>query len=54
MVLLFLVFKGISILSSIAAVSIYLPASSTRVFPFSTPSPPFIVRRFFVDGYSDW
>ena len=34
MVVLFLVFKGISILFSIVAVSIYIPTSSARVFPF--------------------
>jgi len=34
MVVLFLVFKGISIPSSIVAVSIYIPTNSARVFPF--------------------
>ena len=34
MVLLFLVFKGICILSSIVALSIYIPTYSARVFPF--------------------
>ena len=34
MVVLFLVFKGISIPSSIVAVSIYIPINSARVFPF--------------------
>ena len=34
MVVLFLVFKGISILSSIVAVSIYIPTSSAQRFPF--------------------
>ena len=34
MMVLFLVFKGISILSSIVAVSIYIPQNSARVFPF--------------------
>ena len=33
-VVLFLVFKGISIPSSIVAVSIYIPTNSARVFPF--------------------
>ena len=33
-VLLFLVFKEISILSSIVAISIYIPINGTRVFPF--------------------
>ena len=34
MVVLFLVFKGIAILSSIVAVSIYIPTNSTRGFLF--------------------
>ena len=34
MVVLFLVFKGISILSSIVTVSIYIPTNSARVFHF--------------------
>ena len=34
MVVLFIVFKEISILSSIVAVSIYMPTNSARVFPF--------------------
>ena len=34
MVVLFLVFKGISIPSSIVVVSIYIPTNSARVFPF--------------------
>ena len=34
MVVLFLVFKGISILFSIVAVSVYIPTSSARGFPF--------------------
>ena len=34
MVVLFLVFKGISKLSSIVAVSIYIPTNCTRGFPF--------------------
>ena len=34
MVVLFLVFKGISIPSSIVAVSIYIPTNSARAFPF--------------------
>ena len=37
MVVLFLVFKGISILSSIVAVSIYIPTNSARAFPFLHP-----------------
>ena len=34
MVLLFLVFEGISVPSSIVAVSLYIPTDSTRGFPF--------------------
>ena len=34
MVVLFLIFKGISIPSSIVAVSIYIPTNSARAFPF--------------------
>ena len=34
MVVLFLVLKGLSILSSIVAVSIYIPTNSARIFPF--------------------
>ena len=34
MLVLFLVFKGISIPSSIVAVSIYIPTNSARAFPF--------------------
>ena len=34
MVVLFLVFKGLFIPSSIVAVSIYIPTNSARVFPF--------------------
>ena len=54
MVVLFLVFKGISILSSTVAVSIYIPTNSARGLPFSTPSPAFIVCRLFDNGHSDW
>ena len=34
MVALFLVFKGLSIPSSIVAVSVYIPTSNARIFPF--------------------
>ena len=46
MVLLFLVFKGISIPSSIVAVSIYIPTNSAKAFPFS-PHP--LQHLLFVD-----
>ena len=42
-----------SILFSIVAVSIYIPTYSAREFPFSTPSPTFILCRFFDDAHSD-
>ena len=53
MVVLFLVFKGISILSSIVAVSTYIPTNSARDTLFSTPFPALIVCRLFDDGHSD-
>ena len=46
-------FLGTSILFSIVAVSIYISTNSTRGFPFSTPSPAFVVCGFFDDGHSD-
>ena len=52
MVVLFLVFKGISIPSSIVVVSIYIPTNSTRVGLFSPPSPS-LVCRLFDDAHSD-
>ena len=45
-VVLFLVFSGISILSSIVAVSIYIPTNSVGVLPFS-PHP--LKHLLFVD-----
>ena len=53
MVVLFLVFKGISILSSIEAISIYIP-KSVRAFLFSKPSTSFTVCRPFDEGHSNW
>ena len=54
MVVLFLVFKGISIPSSIVAVSIYISTNVQEHSLFSTPPPAFIVCRLFDDGHSDW
>ena len=54
MVVLFLVFKEISIPSSIVAVSIYIPPKVQECSFVSTPSPAFIVGRLFDDGHSDW
>ena len=51
MVVLFLVFKRISILSSIVAISI---TTMRECFLFSTLSPAFIVCSLFDDGRSDW
>ena len=54
MVVLFLVFKGISILSSIVTVSIYIHTKVQECSLFSTPSPTFIVCSHFDDSHSDW
>ena len=53
MVVLFLVFKEISISSSIVAASTYIPTNNAKVFPFLHPSPAFNVCRLFDDGHSD-
>ena len=52
MVVLFLVFKGIFILSSIVAISIYIPINSPRAFPFLHTLSS-IVGRLFYDDHSD-
>ena len=54
MVVLFLVFKGISISSSIVAVSIYIPTNSARVFPFLHTLSSVYCLRLFDKGHSDW
>ena len=54
MVLLFLVFKGISILSSTVAGSIYIPINSARGFLFLHTLSKVIVCRLFDDSHSDW
>ena len=53
MVVLVLVFKGISIPSSIVAVSIYIPTNRARAFPFLHTLSAFVCRLF-DDGHSDW
>ena len=53
MVVLFSVFKGISVPSSTVAASIYIPTSSARVSLFSTLSPALVVCGFFDDGHSE-
>ena len=59
MVVLFLVFKGISIPDGICINLEWLyqftfPSTEQERSLFSTPSPAFIVYRFFDDGHSDW
>ena len=44
---LFLVLKGLSILFSIVAISIYIPPQSARGFPFLHATSALIVSRFF-------
>ena len=51
MVDLFLVFKGLSILSSIVAVSINILTNSAGAFPFLHTLSTFIVCRLFADGH---
>ena len=51
---LFLVFKGISILSSIVAVSLYIPTTVQEGSLFSTPSPASIAYRLLDHSHSDW
>ena len=53
MVVLFLVFKGTSILFSIVVVSFTFSPTLQEGSLFSTPSPAFIVCRIFDDGHSD-
>ena len=53
MVVLFLVFKKISILFSIVAVSIYIPTNSTGGFPLLHTLSSIIVWRYFDVGHSD-
>ena len=53
MVVLFLVFKGISIPSSVWLCQFTLPSTVQEHSLFSTPSPAFIVCRRFDEGHSD-
>ena len=53
MVVLVLVFQGISIPTSIVAVSIHIPPTVQECSLFFTQSPAFIVCRLFDDGHSD-
>ena len=47
MIVLFLVFKGITILFSIVAVSVYIPTNSSGGFRFLHILVAFIICRFF-------
>ena len=53
MVVLFLVFQGISIPSSIVAVSVCIPTNSARVFSFLCILSSIYVCRLFDNGHSD-
>ena len=53
MAVLFPVFEGICTLFSIVAIPVCTPTNRGRSFPFSPPSPAFIVCRHFDDGHSD-
>ena len=54
-VVLFLIFKEISILFSIVAVSIYIPTNSARASPFlHILSKHLLFVDFFGGGHSDW
>ena len=48
------IFQGTLILISTVPVSIYIHTSREEGSLFSTPSPAFIICRFFYDGHSDW
>ena len=54
MVVLFLVFKGITIQLSLVAVSIYIPMKNARVFPILYNLSSLTVCKLFDDGHSDW
>ena len=63
-IVLFLIFKGTSILFYIVVIPIYIPTNSVGGSLFSMSSPTFIlfiylfigffVSRLFGDGHSDW
>ena len=53
MMVLFLVFQGISIPSSIVAVSVCIPTNSARVFSFLCILSSIYVCRLFDNGHSD-
>ena len=53
MVVLFLVFKGISVPFSIMVVSVCIPSVVQKSSFFSTPSPEFTVCSLCDDGHSD-
>ena len=47
------IFKRTSILCSMVAAQMYIPANSVADSPGSTPSPAFVICRLFDDGHSD-
>ena len=53
MVVLSLLFKGISISSSTVAVSMYIPTNSARAFPFLHTLSSIYCCRLFDEGHSD-
>ena len=53
-VVLFLVFKGISVLSFIVVVLVCIPTNSTRGFPFLHTLSSIYCLWIFDDGHSDW
>ena len=53
-VILYWVFGGTSMPSSIVVVPVYTPTSSVVGTLFSTPSPVFVVCCLVNDGHSDW
>ena len=54
MLVLYLVFWGAPVLFSIVLVPIYIPTNSVGGFPFSIPSPVFVICSLVNDGHSDW
>ena len=52
MAILFLVFKGTSVLFSIMSVPVYIPINSVGSL-FSTSSPAFVICKLFSDGHFD-
>ena len=53
MLILSLVLWRTFLLFPIVATPVYIPTNSVGGFPFSTPSPAFVICRLFNDGHSD-